>query len=148
MEVIVMSKWIPVLNNNFPEDNIVVQITYESCNNAGEFRCDGFAYRKDDAWYWNEEAASVKVEVKAWRFQDPYDPYEENDEDVDTKTKEKINIVTVRWFDSYMEEFRATEVRTGAYYLWMRLENGTNRQIPTTQLRWFGTSIESHQRID
>ena len=26
----------------------------------------------------------------------------------------KCNIVTVRWFDGYLEEFRATEVRFGS----------------------------------
>lgn len=58
---------------------------------------------------------------------------------------QKINIVTVRWFDGYKEDFRCTEIRFGSDLLWMRLENGTNRHIPLRQVRWFGTSIESHQ---
>lgn len=58
----------------------------------------------------------------------------------------KINVVTVRWFDGYMEVFNATEVRFGNAYLWMRLEDGNNRHIPLSQVRWFGTSIESHQK--
>lgn len=57
----------------------------------------------------------------------------------------KVNVVTVRWFDGYKEDFRATEVRFGNALLWMRLEDGTNRHIPLSQVRWFGTSIESHQ---
>jgi hypothetical protein len=57
----------------------------------------------------------------------------------------KINVVTVRWFDGYMEVFNATEVRFGNAYLWMRLEDGNNRHIPLSQVRLFGTSIESHQ---
>ena len=56
-----------------------------------------------------------------------------------------INIVTVRWFDGYMEEFEATEVRFGSDLLWMRLANGQNRHIPLRPVRWFGMSQESHQ---
>ena len=56
---------------------------------------------------------------------------------------EKINTVTVRWLDGYMEVFEATEVRFGSDLLWMRLKDGNNRHI--RQVRWFGTSIESHQ---
>lgn len=57
----------------------------------------------------------------------------------------KCNIVTVRWFDGYLEEFRATEVRFGSDLLFMRLEDGKNRQIPLRGVRWFGMSEESHQ---
>lgn len=41
--------------------------------------------------------------------------------------------------------FRATEVRFGSDLLWMRLDDGNNRHIPMRMVRWFGTSIESHQ---
>lgn len=61
------------------------------------------------------------------------------------KPYKAINTVTVRWHDGYMETFRATEVRFGSGLLWMRLEDGTNRHIPLRSVRWFGTSIESHQ---
>ena len=57
----------------------------------------------------------------------------------------KINIVTVRWWDGYKEDFRCTEIRFGSDLLWMRLEDGNNRHIPLRMVRWFGTSIESHQ---
>lgn len=57
----------------------------------------------------------------------------------------EVNTVTVRWHDGYKEVFRATEVRFGSDLLWMRLEDGTNRHIPLRAVRWFGTSIESHQ---
>lgn len=60
-------------------------------------------------------------------------------------TENKINIVTVRWWDGYKEDFRATEIRFGSDLLWMRLEDGNNRHIPLRMVRWFGTSIESHQ---
>ena len=56
-----------------------------------------------------------------------------------------INTVTVRWFDGYIEEFEATEVRFGSDLLWMRLRNGKNRHIPLRSVRWFGMTIESHQ---
>lgn len=57
----------------------------------------------------------------------------------------KINVVTVRWWDGYKEDFRCTEIRFGSDLLWMRLEDGNNRHIPLRMVRWFGTSIESHQ---
>lgn len=59
-----------------------------------------------------------------------------------------INIVTVRWHDGYLEEFRTTEVRFGCDLLWMRLEDGKNRHIPLRSVRWFGMSQESHQTED
>lgn len=59
--------------------------------------------------------------------------------------EQKVNVVTVRWWDDYKEDFRATEVRFGSDLLWMRLEDGNNRHIPLRMVRWFGTSIESHQ---
>ena len=57
-----------------------------------------------------------------------------------------MNKVTVRWFDGYMEEFEATEVRFGSDLLFLRLSNGRNRHIPLRQVRWFGMSEESHQK--
>jgi len=59
---------------------------------------------------------------------------------------QKTNTVSVRWFDGYLEEFECSEVRFGAYILWMRQINGKERIIPLIQVRWFGQSIESHQR--
>ena len=59
-----------------------------------------------------------------------------------------MNVVTVRWFDGYLEEFEATEVRFGSDLLWMRLSNGQNRHIPLRQVRWFGMPEESHQKVD
>lgn len=56
------------------------------------------------------------------------------------------NIVTVRWFDGYMEEFEATEVRFGSDLLFLRLSDGKNLHIPLRQVRWFGMSKESHER--
>lgn len=58
----------------------------------------------------------------------------------------KTNTVTVRWHDGYMEEFEATEVRFGSDLLWMRFLNGQNRHIPLRSVRWFGMSVESHQK--
>lgn len=56
------------------------------------------------------------------------------------------NTVTVRWWDGYMEEFEASEVRFGSDLLFIRLKDGKNRHIPLRQVRWFGMSQESHQR--
>lgn len=58
----------------------------------------------------------------------------------------KVNVVTVRWFDSYLEEFEATEVRFGSDILFLRLVDGKNRHIPLRNVRWFGMTKESHQR--
>ena len=60
--------------------------------------------------------------------------------------KQKTNTVTVRWWDGYMETFKATEVRFGCDLLWMRLSDGTNRHVPLRQVRWFGLEKESHQK--
>lgn len=57
----------------------------------------------------------------------------------------ETNVVTVRWFDGYLERFEATEVRFGSDLLWMRLADGKNRHIPLRQVRWFGMSKESHE---
>ena len=57
----------------------------------------------------------------------------------------KNNIVTVRWWDGYMEVFEATEVRFGSDLLFLRLADGKNRHIPLRQVRWFGMTQESHQ---
>ena len=56
-----------------------------------------------------------------------------------------VNLVSVRWFDGYLEEYEATEVLFGSDLLWLRLKNGNNRHIPLRAVRWFGLSKESHQ---
>lgn len=61
------------------------------------------------------------------------------------KGEPMINKVTVRWWDGYLETFEATEVRFGCDLLWMRLANGSNRHIPVRHVRWYSTSIESHE---
>jgi hypothetical protein len=56
----------------------------------------------------------------------------------------KPNLISVRWWDGYLEEFQAEEVRFGSDLLWMRLTNGSNRHIPLRMVRWFSLSQESH----
>lgn len=68
-----------------------------------------------------------------------------NDYTLSTPWTTPINVVTVRWWDGYKEDFKCTEIRFGSDLLWMRLEDGNNRSIPLRMVRWFGTSIESHQ---
>lgn len=63
-----------------------------------------------------------------------------------SKKTPETNTVTVRWFDSYLEEFEATEVRFGSDILFLRLVDGKNRHIPLRQVRWFGMTKESHQK--
>jgi hypothetical protein len=67
---------------------------------------------------------------------------------VNNEKPENINKVTVRWWDGYLEDFEATEVRFGCDLLWMRLSNKTNRHIPLRQVRWFAMEKESHQALD
>ena len=57
-----------------------------------------------------------------------------------------MNFVTVRWFDGYLEDFSATEVRFGCDLLFLRLQDGKNRHIPLRMVRWFSMSKESHER--
>lgn len=59
---------------------------------------------------------------------------------------DKVNVVSVRWWDGYFEEFEATEVRFGCDLLFLRLVDGKNRHIPLRQVRWFSLSKESHER--
>ena len=49
-------------------------------------------------------------------------------------------IVTVRWFDGYLEDFKCKEVRFGSDLLWMELSEGKNRHIPVRQVRWYSIS--------
>ena len=57
----------------------------------------------------------------------------------------KMNKVTVRWHDGYLEEFNCTEVRFGSDLLFLRLDDGRNRHIPLRSVRWFEMGQESHQ---
>jgi len=68
-----------------------------------------------------------------------------SDIQISKRTENRINKVSVRWFDGYLEEFECSEVCFGAYILWMRLITGKERIIPLSQVRWFGQSVESHQ---
>lgn len=56
-----------------------------------------------------------------------------------------MNVVNVRWHDSYLETFEAEEVRFGTDILFMRLTDGSNRHIPLRSVRWFSLSKESHE---
>ncbi|MBA7679674.1 hypothetical protein ES703_87976 [subsurface metagenome] len=55
----------------------------------------------------------------------------------------KIKVV-VRWWDGYLETFEATEVRHGAYLLWIDLGE-TNRHIPLEKVRWFSVNPSSRE---
>ena len=58
----------------------------------------------------------------------------------------KAIIVSVRWFDGYLEDFEAEQVRFGSDLLWMRLIDGKNRHIPLRQVRWYSITPESHEK--
>jgi hypothetical protein len=70
-------------------------------------------------------------------------------EEADRRLSEVIksldgNVVNVRWWDGYLETFKASEVRFGSDLLWIRLVDGGNRHIPLRNVRWFSLSKESH----
>jgi len=45
--------------------------------------------------------------------------------------------VDVKWVDCYLEKFKCIEVNVGSDLLWLKLKDGTNRQVPLSQVRWF-----------
>lgn len=48
-------------------------------------------------------------------------------------------LFAVRWWDGYCETFEVSEVRMGAYLLWMKLTSGEERRIPLlSNVRWAG----------
>lgn len=51
--------------------------------------------------------------------------------------------INVRWWDGYLETFgaEASSIRAGAYLLYFRQIDGTERRIPLNQVRWY--SIDS-----
>ena len=56
------------------------------------------------------------------------------------------NIVTVRWCDGFMKTFNCTDIKFGCDQLRMLLRDSKNRCVPLRQVRWFSTSIESHEQ--
>ena len=56
--------------------------------------------------------------------------------------------VAVRWWDGYLEEFEASEVRFGSDLLWIKQVDGKNRHIPLRQVRWFSLYPESHESLE
>lgn len=53
--------------------------------------------------------------------------------------EEESCIVTVRWWDGYIETFEAKEARAGAFLLYIKLDND-ERRIPLQQVRWYKLS--------
>ena len=53
--------------------------------------------------------------------------------------KNKEILITVRWWDGYLETFNVFEksVRAGAYLLYFITTNGNERRIPVQQVRWY-----------
>jgi len=60
----------------------------------------------------------------------------------------KYKDIQVRWLDEYSERFSAEEGRAGAYLLWMRLENGENRHISLSQVRWYDICLSKSTSLD
>ena len=56
--------------------------------------------------------------------------------------------IAVRWWDGYLEEFEASEVRFGGDLLWIKQVDGKNRHIPLRHVRWFSVYPESHETLD
>lgn len=58
---------------------------------------------------------------------------------------DKINVLNVRWFDGYLKEFKCMSVEIGCDIIHIQLTDDSNIYIPTRQVRWYSTSIESHE---
>ena len=54
-------------------------------------------------------------------------------------------VISVRWLDGYFESFRARQIRISESLIWLRLENGNNRNIPLINVRWYSVYPESHE---
>lgn len=59
--------WNPVDNNNFPQDELAVQVTYLGYYDGKPY-CDEFAYRLKGNWYWKSDDELVGVPITAWRY--------------------------------------------------------------------------------
>jgi len=55
-------------------------------------------------------------------------------------------LVSVRWYDGYLESFECKEVRFSADLLWMHLTSEQNRHIPSRGIRWFSVTTESYEK--
>ena len=60
------ANWVPTIGRIFPDDGVIVQVTYRSLVN-GELRCDRFAYREDDTWKWEFDRTAVLLDILAWK---------------------------------------------------------------------------------
>ena len=63
--------------------------------------------------------------------------------------------VTVRWWDGYLEEFDAVEVRFGVDLLYLvlsqqegQVEGLSNRHIPLRHVRWFSVNPPTKEKVD
>lgn len=91
----------------------------------------------------NEHMSSVTVKIK------PSKPYYDKDRGtIFLKMKRadlEINQITVQWLDGYLEKFKATKIHFDSDLLFLCLEDGKDRYIPFRSVRWFSSSIESHE---
>ncbi|KKM77572.1 hypothetical protein LCGC14_1368710 [marine sediment metagenome] len=92
---------------------------------------------------WSAERRDVLDDLKD-KFSLEYPNSNIKKENIIDETDKDI-VVTVRWFDGYLESFRAKQVRQGEALLWMRLEDNKNRNIPLRNVRWFSMYPESHE---
>ena len=69
------------------------------------------------------------------------DKLEAKTKEFETKAKEfdDRKLFAIRWWDGYCETFEVTEVRMGAYLIWMKLTSGEERRVPLlSNVRWAG----------
>lgn len=70
-----IGKWVPLFSERFPEDNIIVQLTYHSNLYPENKRCDIFAYYEDGSWYQAMDSKEIRCQIFAWRTNDDvYNP--------------------------------------------------------------------------
>lgn len=89
----------------------------------------------------SREIGELRHKVEALEFQNSYLKKKLSAEEDEN---EQINLVDVRWFDGYHEQFEVNEVRFSPDLLLLQLSSGENRHIPLRQVRAFSLSEESH----
>ena len=68
------NNWIPISSGLFPNDMEIVQITYLGYYDEKPY-CNGFAYIKNEIWYWSDDDKKVEVKITAWKKN--CEPYKE-----------------------------------------------------------------------
>lgn len=61
------AKWVPTKGRIFPDDGVIVQVTYRGILPGDTNRCDRFAYRENQTWKWEFDRENAVIPILAWR---------------------------------------------------------------------------------